>query len=146
MSVAVGAGGRAGRSAAADRDVGIAVPMRRGHGVDDVAPLGVAERWTRLVDHRRSPVRLDDNRRAAELATRQARASRRSPSASSMVDGNAAEPAGERADEAGRRAERHRGPADVHRLAARRDRDVGGARAPDRHQARGAGSCGRSSG
>ena len=112
----------AGWDTATDDDVDAAVHRRR-HGLDDTVPVGVAERWTRLVDHGRSTVRLDDNGRPAQLAgdghSRDGQAF-----GLEQGDGNAAEPAGKRADEAGGRGERDGGPADVDGLATRRDRDV----------------------
>ena len=125
MSARWALGNGAGRNAATDGDVH-AVVRCRGDGVDDVVPRGVAERWTGLVDHGRSAVRLDDNRRAAQLATDRYGCHRQS-FGFEHGDSNAAEPAGERTDEAGRRAERDRGPADVDGLAPGRDRHVTGA-------------------
>ena len=89
---AMGTLGSARRRAPADRhDVTAAEGCP--HRGDDLAPLGVAQGWTRLVDHRGATVRLDHHRRAAESPL--TGTGRRAPFSFEQLDGEAAEAAGE---------------------------------------------------
>ncbi len=122
---AVGAFSNAWRHAAADRHED-ACADRGGDSGHNVAPFGVAQRRPRLVDDGGAAGSFDHHGRATQLATN--RYGRDGESLGlEQVDGNGAEPAGERADEVGWGAQGHGGPADVHRLAARRDHRIGGA-------------------
>ncbi len=103
----------------------VPVPIACGDRRHDVAQLGVAQRRSRFVDHGGTAVRFDQHGRATQLATHR-HGRDVEPLGFEQVGGNGAEPAGERADEASRRAQGHGGPADVHRLATRRDHRIRG--------------------
>ncbi len=98
---AVGTVGDAGWHAATDGDERPG-DDRVGDRGDDVVPLALEERRSRLVDHRRSAARLDDDGGAADLAVDGNRGDVE-PFGAEQVRGDAAEPARERPDERGPR-------------------------------------------